>query len=273
MFHARRLAQSPFWLASSAILTAGWVVSLIGCIMSPTPAFIYWTLAFHALTLLTTLYIIGSGSIYRYRLALLSLHSISFIYSTLAASAKIHLPAAEDTLAGIGFCFTSAMLFTWIFALGTDDSRALVSVASSSSRRKVAQFNGALSAAAVSAQRSPSGGFVYSPQLVATHQRSPNCMANAPSSMLGGISRPHSTAVSNASSTSIGHGMDIGRDVEYMYKGQALYAYTASPDDPNELSFGKGEMLDIVDNKGKWWQARKTDGSIGIVPSNYVKLL
>jgi hypothetical protein len=38
---------------------------------------------------------------------------------------------------------------------------------------------------------------------------------------------------------------------------------TASPDDPNEISFSKGEILEIVDKQGKWWQAKKADGSIG----------
>ncbi|OBZ68393.1 High osmolarity signaling protein SHO1 [Grifola frondosa] len=38
---------------------------------------------------------------------------------------------------------------------------------------------------------------------------------------------------------------------------------TASSDDPNEISFSKGELLEIVDKQGKWWQAKKTDGSVG----------
>lgn len=45
---------------------------------------------------------------------------------------------------------------------------------------------------------------------------------------------------------------------------------TANPDDPNELSFHKGEVLEILDRRGNWWQARKQDQTIGIVPSNYV---
>lgn len=49
-----------------------------------------------------------------------------------------------------------------------------------------------------------------------------------------------------------------------------LYIDTASADDPNELSFKKGEVLEVVERKGNWWQARKSDGTVGIIPSNYV---
>ncbi|KAF9270751.1 hypothetical protein L218DRAFT_1013796 [Marasmius fiardii PR-910] len=57
------------------------------------------------------------------------------------------------------------------------------------------------------------------------------------------------------------------------YKAKALYAYTASPDDPNEISFTKNEILDIVDKQGKWWHARKADGTVGIAPSNYLQII
>ncbi|KAJ1561302.1 Transmembrane osmosensor [Nowakowskiella sp. JEL0078] len=58
----------------------------------------------------------------------------------------------------------------------------------------------------------------------------------------------------------------------------SVYEFTintdeANPEDPSELSFQKGEILTIIESKGKWWQARKSDGKAGIVPSNYLELI
>lgn len=58
-----------------------------------------------------------------------------------------------------------------------------------------------------------------------------------------------------------------------LQRAEALYSYKASEDDPTEISFAKGDVLQIVDSSGKWWQAQRSNGELGIVPSNYLRLI
>lgn len=97
---------------------------------------------------------------------------------------------------------------------------------------------------------------------------------DASSGAIGASNEPPSVASHGAiGSLAAAGGQKSGDLPEYGYKARALYAYQANADDPTEISFTKGEVLDIVDNSGKWWQARKPSGETGIVPSNYMQLL
>lgn len=79
----------------------------------------------------------------------------------------------------------------------------------------------------------------------------------------GNVSRRQSAKVESAR----------GEPTKHVYRAEAMFPYTASPKDPNELTFGRGEIFDIIDKSGKWWEAEMADGRKGIVPSNYLRLL
>ncbi|KAG0002594.1 Transmembrane osmosensor [Entomortierella chlamydospora] len=100
-----------------------------------------------------------------------------------------------------------------------------------------------------------------------TIPRTPGAASATTNGAATAVASPNQQPLDNLSSVVVAPAAD------YAYKARALYSYEANPEDSNELSFVKGEVLDIVDNKGKWWQARKQDGTIGIAPSNYLQLI
>lgn len=59
-----------------------------------------------------------------------------------------------------------------------------------------------------------------------------------------------------------------------LYRARALYDYTATPADPNEISFKQGTVFEVMDDRGKWWFVTKLEsGESGLAPANYLEVL
>ncbi|KAF9095851.1 Transmembrane osmosensor [Mortierella sp. GBA35] len=248
------LAQ-PFFLCSLILFALGWFITFIaGCVIGNVS--LLWVEIFYNLFLLLGATLaVSTQAVHNYRLVLLTFIAGSFsllfscIDSTINVRSAPFFSAARFSAAAAGLIFQSFVLIFWVFYFGAEEESMAKQAINGFTmpRGNVANNGGATT--------------VVSPQ-PQHHQINMNGVAGSPIQQ-----QQQPNGQQNFSN------VVVVPQAEYAYKARALYSYEANPEDNNELSFSKGETLEIVDNKGKWWQARKPDGSVGIAPSNYLQLI
>lgn len=123
-----------------------------------------------------------------------------------------------------------------------------------------------------------------SPQYTAPSSMQTPAPANISSPPVAQSAIPAAMPVAGVVAAGAGGGPQLRAKALYSYTGTPVYSfnyvytdssfmYIANPDDPNELTFEKGEQFMVLDNKGKWWQVQTPAGKVGIVPSNYMQLI
>lgn len=83
-----------------------------------------------------------------------------------------------------------------------------------------------------------------------------------------------SPAPSSSGATAAPPATDKPKEKVFICGVIALYSFNSG--NPEELQFEKGDLMDIVDQPSDdpdWWEARKSDGAIGLVPRNYVEVV
>ncbi|KAG0271749.1 Transmembrane osmosensor [Linnemannia exigua] len=206
---------------------------------------------------------VATNAVHNYRFVLLTFiaGSLTLLFSCIDVTINIHnvFNASRYSAAAAGFIFQSFALIFWVVYFGAEEeSMAKQTINGFTMPRGTNTGNDNTTVGPTTTIVSPQ------PQ---HHQINMNGNGNGYQGSPLPAQQQLQPGQPNYSS------VVVAPTADYAYKARALYSYEANPEDNNELSFTKGEILEIVDNKGKWWQARKPDGTVGIAPSNYLQLI
>ncbi|KAI1749323.1 hypothetical protein F4782DRAFT_533610 [Xylaria castorea] len=276
----------PFALATISIAALSWLISLVGSIIGQInsdpndkinmfPKFVWWSIVFMFLLIPAVFVVVASDSIQTYHVALVGYMGAGLVLTSSSVNSLIYFSEGARQAAGAGFILLSMVNIIWIFYFGSAPSgvaRAYIDSfalqkESTMSRQTMNAYGG----------RPETSTSVQPPQMYTSAQL--NGFENP--SPVGGLNgngpRNSSPAFPNPGLKPVQPPPqaepEIAAPSEYPYRAKAIYSYEANPEDANEISFSKHEILEVSDVSGRWWQARKESGETGIAPSNYLILL
>ncbi|RMD39885.1 hypothetical protein DV735_g5238, partial [Chaetothyriales sp. CBS 134920] len=277
-FNFGHIVGDPFALASVSISVLAWIItfvaSVIANIQNPYPKYAWWTIAYMLCCIVGIFIVFATDSASHYSLAIVGYLAAGLVMTTSAVNSLVYQPESTDEAAAAGFILLSMINIIWIFYFG--------SAPGASSRDYVDQF--ALHKDRTS-YRTPNTNMNQPETSISQPQMYTSAQLNGfeTSSPVAGYStgpignQPRASALPDATLAAPGMtsaALDpVAQPTEYPYKAKAIYSYEANPDDANEISFSKHEILEVSDVSGRWWQAKKENGETGIAPSNYLILL
>ncbi|ODV76859.1 high osmolarity signaling protein SHO1 [Suhomyces tanzawaensis NRRL Y-17324] len=296
----------PFAISTVSFGVISWVVTVAGAAAdaSHVPHFTWWGLVYQILMILVIFGLYLNNNIELYKFTLVGLLSVGFVYLTNSINSLIYNSGLSGNLCCAAGCILSSILnLIWILYFGGHPESPTNQFIDSFSIKSQSHNHGHLSSAndnqklhemdeeeeheykPYGTEIPPLGTFQDSnlrqSQITTGNKKNTPYMS---SSQLNGLENFSSADVHQGRDLTTGaqpktvfnEPQNLGASagtIPFRYKARALYSYDANPDDINEISFVKDELLEVDDIDGKWWQARRANGQVGICPSNYVKLL
>ncbi|KAK4227396.1 hypothetical protein QBC38DRAFT_194815 [Podospora fimiseda] len=284
-FSLGNIIGDPFALATISIAFLAWIIAFFGSVFAHIqteenfPMYAWWAVVFYFFFILGIFFVVGSDSTQTYHVAIVGYLGCGLVLSTSSVNSLIYGNNPAKEAAAAGFILLSMVTIVWIFYFGSApsatprayiDSFALTKESTMSNRQTM---SGAYGIGRPETSTSVQPPQMYTAQLNGLENPSPmGAMApNMRNSSIGnqfnsslGVKSGNPPATSDA---------EIVPPTEYPYRAKAIYSYEANPEDANEISFSKHEILEVSDVSGRWWQARKENGDTGIAPSNYLILL
>ena len=278
----------PFALATISISALAWLIAFVASIFAHIqtpgglPTYTWFTIPYYFFLIPGVFVVVASDTTQTYHVALVGYLSAGLVCVTSSVNAIVYSANGAKQAGAAGFILLSMVTIVWIFYFGSApsasprayiDSFALAKEGGGQHRHTMTTGYGGRPETSTSVQPPQ---MYTSAQLNGFENSSP--VAGIPTggnrmSALGGpgFSSNAAPAASKAGPTT--NDAEIVPPTEYPYRAKAIYSYEANPDDANEISFSKHEILEVSDVSGRWWQARKEGGETGIAPSNYLILL
>lgn len=235
----------------------------------------------------------ASDTAQTYHVAIVGFLAAGLVMTTSSVNALVYSSKGSEEAAAAGHILLSMIAIVWIFYFGSAPSATSRAYLDSFALHK--SHRSSLGNRGISAHYSQRPETSTSNQNPAPLYAQNNAFDNTNSAMSnypsGGAARmssqpafgsnistsapiqsglPGGPMTSTVADTTVG---EVTQPTEYPYKAKAIYSYEANPDDANEISFSKHEILEVSDVSGRWWQAKKDNGETGIAPSNYLILL
>lgn len=281
----------PFAISTVFFGVISWIVAIAGAAASKSstfPRFTWWGLVYEIIVVLAVFLLYLNNNIELYKFTLVGLVSIAFLYTTNSTTNLIYNSSSPGNLCCAAGCILLSILnILWIVYFGGHpESPTNVFIDSFSMR------NNTFTQTQLNSQELKQDDHEFAVPRSTSHgfQATDSRHSQLTNNRSGYMSLSQLNGMENFSNTNVRDLTNNGAGVThynnasegnqftvplatFRYKAKALYSYEANPEDINEISFVKDEILEVDDIDGKWWQARRANGQTGICPSNYVKLL
>ncbi|KAI5467825.1 high osmolarity signaling protein SHO1 [Mariannaea sp. PMI_226] len=285
----------PFALATLSIATLAWGITFVGSIIGQIqsgngdsfPTYAWWACVYNLLLIIGVFVVVGSDAIHTYHVAVTGFLAAGIITTTSSINLLLYSNSGPRQAAAAGFILLAMVVVLWTFYFGSNpsstpraflDSFALAKESTTIHRSTINPYGGN--------GRPETSNSVQPPQMYTSAQlngfENPSPVVGVSQSNGRGSAAPQSFSMSSpqpqptqtkTTNSPAAADTEVVPPTEYPYRAKAIYSYEANPDDANEISFSKHEVLEVSDVSGRWWQARKENGDTGIAPSNYLILL
>lgn len=269
----------PFALATISIGFLAWLIAFIASIIAninnPYPKYAWWTIAYMLCCIIGTTVVFAANATDHYAIAVVGYLAAGLVMTTSAVSTLVYQSAGTLQAAAAGFILLSMITIIWIFYFGSTPQATHRQFVDGFALHK--DRSDYPTSSNMNTYNRPETSVTQPPQMYTSAQltgfETSTPVSGYPGGTMGAQNRGSAAPQMGAAPSTPQPAGDVPAPTEYPYRAKAIYSYEANPDDANEISFSKHEILEVSDVSGRWWQAKKESGETGIAPSNYLILL